>query len=74
MDITKKEEMTFREAWYKMLAGYKVKRPLWQGFWAWEDGSIKMHCRDGKVLDIRETDCPAYTFTNIAQRDWMVVE
>ena len=33
-----------------------------------------MHCRDGSVMDIRDTEFPAYTFSNIAQRDWMVVE
>lgn len=74
MDTTKTKEMTFREAWFQMLNGKKVKLPLWSGYWAWENGTIMMHCRDGKVLDIRETDNPAYTFTNIASREWQVVE
>lgn len=51
-----------------------VKRPLWSGYWAWEDGTIMMHCRDGQVIDIRQTDNVAYTFDNVASRDWMVVE
>ena len=33
-----------------------------------------MHCRDGSVTDIRDTENPAYTFTNVTARDWMVVE
>lgn len=74
MDTKKTIEMSFREAWFMMLSGKKVKRPLWSGYWAWENGTIMMHCHDGQVIDVRETDNPAYTFTNIAQRDWMVVE
>ena len=74
MDTTTTREMTFREAWFQMLSGKKIKLPLWSGYWAWEKGTIMMHCRDGRVLDIRETDNPAYTFTNVASREWQVVE
>lgn len=66
--------MSFREAWFQLLNGKKIKLPSWSGYWAWEDNTIKMHCRDGKVLDIRETDNVAYTFSNIASHDWEVVE
>ena len=74
MDTTKTREMTFREAWFQMLSGKKIKLPQWSGYWAWENGTIMMHCRDGRVIDIRETDNPAYTFTNVASREWQVVE
>lgn len=74
MDTRKTKEMSFREAWFMLLGGRKIKRPLWEGYWAWENGTIMMHCRNGEVLDIRQTDNPAYTFSNIASRDWMVVE
>lgn len=33
--------------------------------------SLVIHCPDGSVIDIRETEVPAYVF---AQIDWMVVE
>ena len=66
------ENLQFRDAWFWLLQGYKIKRPLWEGYWKWENGTIMMHCRDGSVADIRETEMPAYTFTNIAARDWMV--
>lgn len=69
-----KKNLQWKDAWFWMLNGKKIKRPLWEGYWAWENNTIIMHCRDGSVLDIRQTDNPAYTFTNIAQRDWMVVE
>jgi len=58
--------MEFREAFKAMRAGKKVRLPSWSGYWAWENGTIMMHCHDGRVLDIRNTDDPAYTFTNIA--------
>lgn len=66
--------MSFREAWFQLLNGKKIKLPSWSGYWAWEDNTIKMYCKDGKVLDIRETDNVAYTFSNIASHDWEVVE
>ena len=65
--------MEFRDAFKAMMAGKKVRLPHWKGYWAWENGTIMMHCRDGKVLDIRETDDPAYTFTNIASSEWKVI-
>ena len=66
--------MEFREAFKAMMAGKKVRLPSWSGYWAWENGTIMMHCHDGKVLDIRETDDPAYTFTNIASSGWKIVD
>jgi hypothetical protein len=33
-----------------------------------------MHCADGSVIDIRETDDPSYTFSNIAMDRWEIVE
>lgn len=69
-----KKNLAWKDAWYWMLSGKKIKRPQWKGYWSWENGTIMMYCRDGSVTDIRETPMPAYTFSNIAQRDWMVVE
>ena len=54
--------------------GKKVRRREWKGYWAWENGSIMMHCEDGTVMNILDTDDPVYTLTNIASRDWEVVE
>lgn len=48
--------MFFKEAYEALKQGAIVKLPEWSGYWRWEDNSIKMHCKDGKVLDIRETD------------------
>jgi len=74
MDSSKKATLPFRYAWFQMLNGKKIKLPSWSGYWAWENNTIMMHCRDGSVLDIRETDNPAYTFSNVASNDWMVID
>ena len=74
MDITSKGPMPFRYAWFQMLNGKKVKLPSWSGYWAWENRTIMMHCRDGSVIDIRNTDNPVYTYTNIASDDWIIAE
>lgn len=66
--------MDFRHAWFEMLNGKHVKLPSWSGYWAWENNTIMMHCKDGTVLNILETENPAYTFTNIATNEWEVVE
>lgn len=44
--------MFFKEAYEALKQGAIVKLPEWAGYWRWEDNSIKMHCKDGKVLDI----------------------
>ena len=74
MKPTETKNLSWKDAWWYLLNGRKIKRPLWEGYWIWENNTIMMHCRDGSVTDIRETDFVAYTFSNIAQRDWMVVE
>lgn len=66
--------MNWRKAWKALLAGKKIRRPFWKGYWAWEDGTIMMHTREGKVQDIRETEHVAYTFGNVAAKDWEIVE
>ena len=47
--------MEFKKAYEALKQGALIKCPEWRGYWKWEDNSIKMHCKDGKTLDIRET-------------------
>lgn len=65
--------MDFSGAWKELLSGNKVKRPFWSGYWQFENGTIMMHCCDGEVKDIRNTDDVVFTFSNIASKDWEVV-
>lgn len=66
--------MRFSEAFEALKQGAKVKCPEWAGFWKWEDNSIKMYCKDGRVLDIRETEDVDYTMRFILRNDWEIVE
>lgn len=66
--------MNFREAFEHMKRGGKVKLPTWGGFWAWENGTIMMHTKDGEEIDLRNTDRPEYTFSNMASDEWMIAD
>jgi hypothetical protein len=64
--------MKFKEAVELLKQGFDIKRPHWSGFWRYEDNSIKMYCKDGKILDIRETEDIFYTLEGILADDWEV--
>lgn len=68
--------MLFSEAYELMKEGAKVKLPSWGGYWYWdnEKKTIMMHTKDGKELDIRQTDRPEYTFDNICSGDWIIAD
>lgn len=65
--------MVFKEAYEALKQGAMVKCPEWAGYWKWEDNSIKMYCKDGRVLDVRETDNVDYTLNFIMRDDWEIV-
>lgn len=64
--------MKFGEALNAMKDGKRVKLPSWGGYWAWEDGTIMMHCKDGLVLDIRESEDVNFTMRNVASEEWQI--
>ena len=68
--------MLFREAFKMMKNGMKVKLPSWGGYWYWskEKQTIIMHTKDGDEIDIRETQVPDYTFSNIASDEWVMAD
>ena len=65
--------MTFKEAFEAMKHGAKVKLPSFAGYWFWciPAQSILIHTKDGKDIDVRSTECPDYTFTNICSDEWI---
>ena len=65
--------MVFKEAYEALKQGAMIKLPEWVGYWKWEDNSIKMHCKDGKILDIRETEDVDYTLKFIMRDEWEIV-
>jgi hypothetical protein len=68
--------MLFRKAFELMKQGMKVKLPSWDGYWYWskEKQTIIMHTKDGIDMDIRETQIPDYTFSNIASDEWTLAD
>jgi hypothetical protein len=66
--------MTFAKALEALKAGHKVKLPHWKGYWVKENDTVKMYCKNGDILDIRETEDVFYTLSNIASDEWEVVE
>ena len=64
--------MNFGKALEALKAGYQVKLPSWTGYWQKDGDTIAMHCKDGTVLDIRETKDVFYTLGNIASNEWEV--
>ena len=65
--------MNFQKAYEALKQGAMIKCPEWAGYWKWEDNSIKMHCKDGRILDIRETEDVDYTLNFILRDDWEIV-
>ena len=65
--------MKFKEAFEALKQGAMIKLPGWAGYWKWKDNSIKMHCKDGRILDIRESEDISYTLGNILRDDWEIV-
>ena len=68
--------MLFRKAFELMKQGMKVKPPSWAGYWyrSKEKQTIIMHTKDGIDMDIRETQIPDYTFSNIASDEWTLAD
>ena len=65
--------MDFKKAYEALKQGAMIKCPEWAGYWKWEDNSIKMYCKDGRILDIRETENVDYTLNFILRDDWEIV-
>lgn len=66
--------MEFKQALEALKSGLKIKLPHWSGYWAKEENTVKMYCKNGDVLDIRETEDVFYTLSNIASDEWEVIE
>lgn len=66
--------MKFSEALEALKNGEKIKLSSWKGYWKLEDGNVMMHCHDGKVINIKDTEDILYTLSNISREDWEVVD
>ena len=68
--------MNFKKAFKLMKNGAKVKLPSWGGYWYWDTQkeTIMMHTKDGKEIDIRDTDRTHYTILNTFSDNWQVAD
>lgn len=68
--------MEFKKALELMKQGMKMKLPSWGGYWFYdnEKETIIMHTKEGKELDIRETERVEYTALNICSNEWMIAD
>lgn len=67
--------MPFSEAFRLMVLGKKIcHKDFHGGYWAWENNTIMIHCANGTILDIRQTDNTFYTFSFIIEDEWSVKE
>lgn len=68
--------MNFADALKRMKEGAKVKLPSWGGYWFWdaEKETVIMHTKDGRNLDIRETERVEYTMLNILSDEWQIAD
>lgn len=66
--------MEFKKAYEMLKQGYKIKRAPWTGYWAKEDGTIMMHCKDGSVIGFMETDDVFRDIDEILCNDWIVLD
>ena len=66
--------MKFEKALEAMKQGAAVKLPTWKGFWKLENGRIKMHCKDGRVLDFCDTEDILYTLGNVLSEEWEILD
>lgn len=68
--------MKFAKAFEAMKNGLKVKLPSWGGYWCWDEEkqTIIMHTKEGRTLDIRETQRVEYTLDNIISDEWILAD
>lgn len=66
--------MNFASAVFAMERGNKVKRSHWTGYWTIENGELIIHARDGRVLNLRESEDMVYTLRNMSCDDWEIVK
>jgi hypothetical protein len=66
--------MKWCEALELMKQGVRVRMPEWSGYWAYEDGAIIMHCKDGEAIDIRNSEDILYTLGFTIRDDWELAD
>lgn len=68
--------MNFKAAFESMKAGKALALPEWGGYWLWDEAgkTTQMHCKDGSIVDMRDSPDMEFTLSHTFRDDWMVVE
>lgn len=68
--------MNFQAAFAYCKRGHDIRVPEWGGFWRWdaEAKTLNMHCRDGRILDFRDSEDLDYTLSFVFRNDWELVK
>lgn len=66
--------MRFKEMLRPLREGKKVRLQTWAGYWQKDGNEILMHCHDGSVINIKDSDNIFWTLENICSEDWEVVD
>lgn len=66
--------MNFKEAFEEMKKGNDVKLPGWKGFWRWDNKkkTIMMYCKNGKIVNVFDTEQYEYTLQNLASDEFII--
>lgn len=65
--------MNFASALFSLKRGFKIKRKDWIGYWRLEGDSIMIHCKDGRVFNLVDSEDILFTIEQMACDDWEVV-
>jgi hypothetical protein len=71
--------MNFASALFALKRGRKIKRHHWTGYWCLgsKDSKkpyVEMHCYDGKIVNLADSEDILYTMENMACDDWEIID
>ena len=69
-----RKTMNFASALFSLKRGHKIKRKHWTGWWELDGNEVMMHCHDGRVINIRDSEDITYTIENMACDDWTIAD
>ena len=67
-----KNNLNFGVAFSLLKEGYEIKRESWAGYWKKEGDEILMYCKDGSIINIKDTKDIFFTLENTLAKDWQV--
>lgn len=66
--------MNFASALINLMAGHKIARSIWKGYWVIEDGDVIMYSPKGEHMRLAGTDDIRRVLSACACDDWAVVD